>query len=716
MRSPRLLRTLGILLALFLQSAGPAHPEEAFPYPEIGDGRPALSVSIGLVDGLAVGPDGTVYFSDRSNHRIRKITADGRLTTLAGNGRAGFSGDGGPALEAALNGPAGLTVDASGTIYFADRNNHRVRKITPDGLIQTVAGNGRADFAGDEGPALAASLNLPSDVAVAGDGTLYISDRSNNRIRRVDTRGIITTYAGLGPAWYGGDYEEALDAYLKYPFGIDLDAAGNLYIADRGNNRIRKVDTRGIITTVAGDGLFSSRGDHGPATRANLAYPTDVVVDRKGNLYIADRNNNVVRRVNPLGVINRIIGTGSSHFNGDQGLAPQTNLHLPFALALSPDDRLLYVVDRNHFRIRRVNLVTQRVSTVAGNGTYFKKGDQGIALGATLSSPWGLEIDPEGNLIVADQLNNTLRKITPDGFIFNFAGTGKFGESGDGGPASRAALHKPSTLAFDHQGNLFVAVRSGNGWRIRKIDPQGVITWFAGNSIAGTEQNGSSARGASFYVITDLAVDDKNNLYVADRANPTIHKISPEGRITAVLPEAWKERPEDIHPNGLALDASGALLISDSGTSRIWKITPEGRVSIFAGTGDFEDYGDGGPAREAGIRSPGDLKFSPAGELYIAEERAHTIRKIDARGIIHRVAGTGVAGFSGDGGPAREAQINGPTSLVFDREGNLYFTDRVNNRVRKVDLQGRISTIAGKEHGGFLDEGLEINLVVHNFP
>ena len=705
----------GFLVFFYLTGMGFALVEEKFPYPEFGDGQPALLVPLGLVDGIAV-DDQNIYFSDRSNHLIRKINHQGIITTIAGNGIADFRGDGGPALQASLNCPAGLVLDSQGNIYVADRNNHRVRKISRNGIITTVAGNGIGDYSGDDGPALEASLNLPSDVAVDREGNLFISDRSNNRIRKVDPQGTITTYAGLGPAWYGGDYDLALDAYLKFPFGIALDGNGNLYIADRGNNRIRKVNSDGIITTVAGDGLFASRGDRGPATRANLAYPTDVAVDTSGNYYIADRNNSLVRKVTPLGIISQIVGTGVTHFNGDQGLAPETNLHLPFAVALSADEKYLYIVDRNHFRIRKLEFATQRITTVAGNGHRFKEENPGKALGALLNGPWGLEIDKSGNLIVADQSNHILRKVTPEGFIFNFAGNGKPGESGDGKPAKAATLHKPTILVYDPHQNLYVAVRSGNGWRIRKINPQGQISWFAGNSKVGTEGDGEPAKNASFYVIADMAADSAGNLYIADRANPFVRKIDRNGIITRIGGTDWAKLEGDIHPNGIELDAKNNIYVSDSGSSRIWKINSHGGVSRFAGNGDFEDHGDGGPALKAGIRSPGDLKFSPSGELYVAEERGHYIRKIDSQGIIHRVAGTGVAGFGGDGGPALQAQINGPTSMVFDQQGNLYFTDRVNGRIRKVDAQGIISTVAGKEHGGYLEEGLEINLIIHNFP
>lgn len=709
------LRVFLILLVFSLLRFDSLSAQDNFPIENIGDGQHALTVILTLVDGITVDPDGNIYISHRSKNRIRKIDKGGIITTIGGNGRAGFSGDGGPALEASFNYPAGLTFD-NGNLYIADRNNHRIRKIDSSGVITTVAGNGTRDYAGDDGPAIEASLNLPSDVACDKDGNLYISDRSNHVIRKVDPQGIITTFAGLGVPWFGGDNGLAKIAFLKFPFGITLDSKGNLFIADRGNNRIRKVNRQGIITTVAGDGLFASRGDHGQAIMANLAYPTDVAVDNAGNIYIADRNNSRVRRVDTNGVITSLIGTGVTHFNGDQGLASQTNLHLPFALAVEPDNQSLIVVDRSHFRVRRMFFETGRIETIAGNGKFLVKGDQGQALGATLNGPRGILIDARGNIIFADQMHHKLRKINQRGFITNFAGDGKSGHLGDGGPAIIASLLRPTVVEKDRAGNIYVVSPSGNGWVIRKIDPQGIISLFAGNSKVGISGDGGLAVDASFYTIRDIAVDHDGNVYVADAANSFIRKIGKEGKIQKFAEESWKKLDGEIHPNGLAFDSVGNLFVSDSGSSKIWKIDAKGVITHVAGTGDFEDFGDGGFALEAGIRSPGGLAFSPSGDLYLAEGRTNRIRKISKEGRISLVAGNGMAGFSGDGGPAKEAQLNNPSRIAFDARGNLFFTDRINNRVRKIDTNEIITTIAGNQNFGFLLDGLEVNLIVHDFP
>ncbi len=698
-----------------MASGQPGGSGPLYPYKDVGDGQPATSVILTLVDGMAVDKEGTIYLSHRSKNRIRKVTRDGIITTVAGTGIAGYGGDGGPALQADLNFPAGLALDADGNLYVADRNNHRVRKIDKQGIIITVAGTGEASWNGDDGPATEAALHHPSDLEVDGEGSLYISDRSNSRIRKVDAGGIITTIAGMGLPDFGGDYGLAVDALLKYPFGICLDRRGNLYIADRGNNRVRKVDGHGIITTVAGDGTHSFAGDYGPANQSSLAFPTDVVVDDSGNLYIADRNNNRVRMVDPLGVIITFMGTGKSHYNGDNEIAAESNLHLPFALAIDHGQNLM-VADRNHFRVRSAHLKDGRVKTVAGNGKSLFKGDGGPGRGATLDSPSGIVVDGKGNVLFAEKNHHRIRRLDRRGFITTLAGSGREGNEGDGGPALQAALFLPSQMAIDPQGNIYFASRVGNGWVVRKIDGGGTITRFAGNGRQGNSGDGGPALQASFYTISDVVTDRHGNVYISDQTSGNIRKVDRKGRITSVLKDKLADLAEEVHVNGLVVDEEGNLFFSDSGSSKIRKIDLQGNVTDVAGTGDFEDHGDGGPALEAGVRSPGGLVIGPGGSLYVAESQSSRIRKIDKDGVISRVAGTGVAGFSGDGGPAIQAQIKTPDRMAFDAQGNLFFTDRDNNRVRKIDPHGIISTVAGHGNFGWMQDGLEVRITVHNFP
>ena len=686
-----------------------------YPYKDVGDGKPATSVVLTLIDGVVVDVNGNIYLSHRSKNRIRKITPDGIITTVAGNGAAGYSGDGGLALQASLNFPAGLALDGKNNLYIADRNNHRIRKVTPDGIITTVAGTGVHDFGGDEGPALQAHLHHPSDVEVGSKGELYISDRSNSRIRKIDIDGIITTVAGVGLPGFGGDFGFAINALLKYPFGISLDRYDNLYIADRGNNRIRKVDSRGIITTLAGDSMHAFGGDHGPAAYSNLAYPTDVVVDDMDNVYIADRNNNRIRKIDGQGVITTFMGTGDSGFNGDNEISPETSLHLPFALAIHPDNKLV-VADRSHFRVRSVDIKSYVVRTVAGNGKSLFKGDGGPGTGATLNTPSGIGIDSHGNILFADLQHHRIRKLAPDGIITTFAGNGLEGNEGNGGPALSAALFMPSTLTIDRQDNVYVVHRLGNGWVIRKISVQGTITHFAGNGLQGDDGDGGPAVEASFYTISDIAADMEGNIFVSDTTSRSIRKISKDGIIEKVLDETMVPMGEEFHPNSVLVDDEGVLYFSDAGSSRIAKISHDGTFEIIGGNGEFKDGGDGSLAVAAGIRSPGGLVFGTDGSLYLAEEQTARIRKINTDGIISLIAGTGIRGFSGDNGPASEAQVKSPFRMVFDNDENLIFTDRDNNRIRKIDTQGNISTLAGHGNFGWMQDGLEVKITLQDFP
>ena len=299
---------------------------------------------------------GNLYIADTSNNRIRKVDTAGVITTVAGSGTYGFSGDGGAATSARLSFPYGVTPDGAGNLYIADTWNHRIRKVDTSGNISTVAGSGTAGFGGDGGSATAtaARLNLPGSVVLDALGNLYIADRLNNRIRKVDTAGVITTVAGSSTTGaFGGDGGAATAARLNAPAGVALDRSGNLYIADRDNRRIRKVDTAGVISTVAGTGTSGFSGDGGAATAARLSSPSGVVVDWAGNLYIADQDSHRIRKVDTAGGISTVAGTGTSGFSGDGGAAVAARLNAPYGVAVDGSGNL-YIADGLNNRIRKV--------------------------------------------------------------------------------------------------------------------------------------------------------------------------------------------------------------------------------------------------------------------------------------------------------------------------------------------------------------------------
>ncbi len=695
--------------------------------------KPATGTAISLVDGIVADDKGGFYIAQRDHNIVSRVDAQGRIARVAGSGEAGFSGDGGPAVKATLRTPAGLALDKDGNLYIADRENHRVRKVDARGTITTIAGNGTAGFGGDGGPAVEASLNLPSGVAVDDQGVLFISDRSNNRVRTVDPKGTIQTYAGSGAAGYSGDAGPAKSAQMDKPFGLALDKKHNLYIADRNNNRIRKVDASGNMTTVAGDGGFFFMGDNGPAYKASLAAPTGVAVGESGAIYVADRNNNRVRAIDNLGMIRTVMGTGQQDYNGDSEVARETNLHLPFALTVDKTGNLL-VVDRSHYRIRRVNLDTGKVETAAGNGVKMFQGDGGPATGAGLSFPHGIVVDARDNIIFSDKGNFRIRKISPDGIIDTIAGNGTRGTLGDGGPARDAALYGATSLATNDKGELFFLSPSGFVSLIRKIDPKGIIHHFLSTSDESylhaikTSVRGLSAASkiAPVTQFSDIALDKKGNVFIADRINHQIRKADAKKKVTAIAGTGDSDYTGDggpatkasfRDPQSLTLDAEGNIYVADAANNRIRKIDTKGIVTTIAGDGRHEDSGDGGPALQSGIRSVDRLTFSPSGELHIVETNTHVIRKIDKSGTIQNVAGqAGYQGYSGDNGPAASALLKNPVAIAFDSKGNMYISDMGNNRIRKVDAQGTISTIAGSGAFGWGQEGETVEIYTQNFP
>ncbi|GAA4888175.1 hypothetical protein ACFPM3_18300 [Streptomyces coeruleoprunus] len=323
----------------------------------VADGGPAIGTKLHYPYGTAIDRAGNIYIADSHNHRVRKITPDGNITTVAGTGTAGFVSDGGPAVATRLHYPTGVAVDAAGNLYIADRHNHRIRKVTTNGIITTVAGNGNAGFISDGGPAVATPLNYPWSVAVDEEGNLYIGDTNNHRVRKVATNGNIITVAGNGNAGFVSDGGPAVATPLYHPFEVTVDAAGALYIADRYNHRVRKVSTNGIITTVAGTGTAGYVADGGPAVATHLHYPAGVAVDKEGNLYIADTNNHRVRKVSAGGIITTVAGTGTAGYVADGGPAAGTRVYYPHGVAVDGSGSL-YIGDGYNHRVRRVYGVT----------------------------------------------------------------------------------------------------------------------------------------------------------------------------------------------------------------------------------------------------------------------------------------------------------------------------------------------------------------------
>jgi len=502
---------LGFILALPLAIAGADSArlvyriETVAGSSNLGDGGPATAAQIGTIQGIAIDRLGNLYLSDTNHNRVRKIDTTGVITTVAGNGIAGFSGDGGPATSAQVNLPYGLAVDLAGNLYIADLNNNRVRRVAPDGAISTYAGSGGEASSGDGGPATSAQLLIPRNVAVDSAGDLYISEFGAHRVRIVTPNGAISTAAGTGIAGFRGDGGPAIAAQLAFPTGIALDRSGNLYIADSENQRIRKVLPGGQISTILGGStgislltpiavtidlvgnLYVSdsttvvheyttanawvnaigtseagfSGDGGPATSAQLTLPLDLTVDLSGNRYIADEMR--VRRVASNGTISTMAGDDYLHSIGDGASATMAELNLPSGVALDGSGNL-YIADPGTERIRAVS-VTGTITTAAGDGIASPSPD-GVAASATsLLNPMGAGVDQFGNLLVVETTENRIRQVTADGHIWTVMGTGVAGEGPESLPPAQTQLRSPRAVCLDHAGDLYVVDTAGKWFR-----------------------------------------------------------------------------------------------------------------------------------------------------------------------------------------------------------------------------------------------------------
>ena len=331
------------------------------------------------------------------------------ITTVAGIGTMGYSGDNGPAISAQLYSPDGIAVDTNGNIFIADTYNQVIRKVNAAGIITTIAGNGTGGYSGDGNPASSAGLFLPSGLALDKYGNLFIADYANNRIRKINTSGIITTVAGTGTAGYTGNSGPATAAELNGPGSIVIDTSGNLYIAETGNNVIRKINTSGSISLIAGNGATGYGGDGSAATAAQLNIPTEISLDDTGNIYVSDKVNNRIRKINTSGIITTFAGNGTSGFMGDGSIATSAEFRGPSGVLIIADS--CYIADQSNQRIRKV-VASGNINTIAGDGNSGYLGDGGPATAAELHNPFCLASDAHGNVYFSDGVNHCIRKLS----------------------------------------------------------------------------------------------------------------------------------------------------------------------------------------------------------------------------------------------------------------------------------------------------------------
>ena len=606
--------------------------------------------------------------------------APNTIVTVAGGGT-----NSGAANTWTLTQPPDAVRDALGNTYFSDPVQCVVYKVDTTGALSIYAGSGIFGVGGDGGPASSAQLTGPAGLALDANGNLFIADSMNNRIRRVDVNThIITTVAGSEDPFiggYNGDGGLATLARLNQPLDVAVDTNGNLFISDSGNNVIRRVDAQTqFISTYAGNGLpgtpGNANGDGGAAKNAQLNFPVGLAIDGSGNLYIADGNDSVIRLVNAQTlVITTYAGSPALHgtFGGDGGPAASAGLNGPFGIFLDGNGNL-YIADQSNDRIRFVAAAgTHTISTVAGNGTPCLNpasacGDGAAATAASLNHPASAFLDNTNKLLIADLGDQRIRVVS-GGIISNFAGGAS---GGDGGPATSANLGLPNSLVVDGSGNLFILEQYGE--RVRRVDATTHnISTFAGTGARGERGSslgdGGQAVNAAFIDGFGITMDGSGNFYIVDFRAAVVRKIAANGIISTVA------------GNGLRCGEPGNAVVPPA-------------------------CGDGTQATSASLLQPAGVAVDSIGNIYISDVALNRIRVVTPQGVINNYAGTGTAGYSGDNGDPTLANLNAPFGMAVDSQDNLFFADSNNNRIREVGADGgNITTYAFDGTPGFGGDG-----------
>lgn len=738
----------------------------------------------GQPSGVAVDSSGNIFVADLGNHIIRKVTPGGVVTTFAGSAGLFGSADG-VGSNARFTNPAGLAFDPVDNLYVADFGNCTIRKIAPDGTVITVAGLA-GTFGDVDGSGSAARFYRPSAIAVDRLGNLLVADQYNHKVKKITPSGQVSTLAGGGlDSGFGTGRDNGMgnNAYFSSPKGVAVDAALNVYVVD--SLTVRKITPTGEVTTLAG-GSFGSTFD-GPGAVARFSDAAGIAMDAAGTAYVTDSSNRTIRMITQSGMVSTLAGTVGVGGTTD-GIGTNTQFSQPMGIAIDGTGRL-YVTDAGSQTIRlgtvvggmtgpvlseqpsnqilkdghhvtfsvaatalpvpsyqwqvsadsgnswenladgeafagvnSAGLVVYNTSSVPSGSPQFRcvvsngqgvtnsnaatlthaptvvgaftvttwagfYGYYGVVDGAVADArfhaPTGMAFDQAGALYVADTLNHTIRKITGQGVVSTFAGMAGTAGSADG-VGTAAQFYKPTGIAIDSTGNVYVADRDND--TIRKITPAGVVTTLAGLA----QQEGwvdGVGENARFAYPTDLAVDATGNLYVTDLGNYLIRKVTPAGVVTTIAGGRWQSGHADgtgsearfTIPSGIAVDSSGNLYVAD--TSTIRKITPQGVVTTLAGRpntlGSTDGYGT-----EATFYRPRGLSFDGAGNLYVVDSGTHLLRQISPTGYVTTLAGSMNIQGAYDGSGSN-VEFNTPSGIVVDKTGTVYIADTGNHSIRK---------------------------------
>jgi hypothetical protein len=630
-----------------------------------------------VLGGTAVDAAGDVYVADYGNDTIRRISAAGDVTTFAGTPGVRGSADG-MGADARFRDPADVAVDSNGNVYVADGSNHTIRKITPAGAVSTLAGLAGA-AGGLDGTGADARFASPCGVVADDAGNVYVADNQDHTIRVVSPSGVVTTLAGAHGT-RGSTDGTGSAALFDSPCSVAVDSGGNAYVADTGNSTIRKITPTGVVTTLAGTADQSGSAD-GTGAAARFSAPFGIAADSAGNLYVSDTYNHTIRLVTAAGDVTTLAGAAGVAGTAD-GTGADARFSSPVGLRVASNGDVL-VADGQNYTVRRITPAGV-VTTLAGAAPAPGSAD-GAGAAASFNTPQSVVSDALGNLFVTDTYNYTIRQISPTGDVTTLAGTaGATGVADGAGADARFTL--PNVIGIDAVGNLFV----GDGCMLRKVTPAGVVTTVAGSPTLCAYADGTGA-AARFVPFGGIAVDPAGNVYVSEPASDTLRKITPAGVVTTLAGAAGLAGSTDgtgsaarfYYPTHLAIDAAGNLIVADTRNSLVRKVTQAGVVTTIAGAAMQPGTADGtGSNARFGYLSG--VAIDAAGNIYVHDST--TIRRIDNAANVVTVAG--VPGVAGVLVGALPGGLNGPGGLAIipDQGTHLAVVDLLENSVLEADV------------------------------
>ncbi|WP_158305343.1 immunoglobulin domain-containing protein [Opitutus terrae] len=619
------------------------------------DGAAAVARFNGA-NGVAIAPNGLVYVADLANSTIRAITPAGVVTTLAGvaNVHGCIDGVGSNAL---FHNPSALVVGPSGDLYVADSNGHAIRKVTPAGVVTTLAG-GPLRYGYMDGPGTEAQFSYPRGIAVNATGVIFVSDRSAHTIRRVDQLGNVSTWAGHGGSAGSAD-GPGDQARFRDPEGLAIDAAGNVYVADINNHTIRKINPAGEVTTLAGAAGESGFAD-GPAANARFFCPTSLAIDPAGAIWVNDAINRAIRKISPEGTVTTVADTAG------EGITIDPN----GVLYIAADDR-----------IKR--LESGSVLSVVAGPTDSYTSRNGVGANARFVQPIGSALAVDGNLYVTDSGGYAIRRVTRSGEVSTLAGLLGYPGFRDGSGYA-AQFRDLRGITPDKEGNLLV----GDGRTIRKVTLAGAVTTIAGADGEDGDTDGPAA-SARFRAVDGLAVDSSGNIFVVDRGASTIRKIS-QGIVTTFAGMPGETGQDDgagaaarfRDPMGIVIDGADNLYVADTNNWKIRKVTPAGVVTTFAGHTSTQGANDG-PIGIASFFNPYGLAIGPNGALYVVDLAGDTLRMISPDGFVTTLGGSSAHRGETADGIGTAARFYGPMGVSVDRFGIIHIIEYYTNLVRR---------------------------------